>query len=179
MLTQPPPAALAVFFSGSACSRAPWRRKTSGASPASAVADQQAARADRDLVAEAVQVLPVDGQQHVEAIIQRGHRAAPMRSSAAASPPRICGPLVRTIRPYRPARAAASSSSVPAVITPAPPLPAMATEKLRDIGLPGGDVGDMELLLFEAASEPAGQPRLDLIQIKCALQKRPRIAANR
>ena len=52
------------------------------------------------------------------------------RSSAAASPPRICGPLVRTMRPYSPALAAASSNSVPAVITPLPPLPAIAIEML-------------------------------------------------
>ena len=50
------------------------------------------------------------------------------RSSAAASPPRICGPLERTIRPYQPAFAAASSSMLPAVITPAPPEPQTATE---------------------------------------------------
>ena len=53
-----------------------------------------------------------------------------MRHSAAASPPRICGPLDRTMSPYQPAFAAASSSMFPAVITPAPPLPVTATETL-------------------------------------------------
>jgi hypothetical protein len=55
---------------------------------------------------------------------------APSRTSAAASPPRIWGPLVRTMRPYKPAFAAALSSSVPAVITPLPPLPASAIDTL-------------------------------------------------
>ncbi len=53
-----------------------------------------------------------------------------MRISAAASPPRICGPLERTISPYQPACAAASRSRLPAVITPAPPEPHSATQTL-------------------------------------------------
>src|SRR5690606_7063338 len=52
------------------------------------------------------------------------------------SPPRICGPLVRTISPYRPARAAASSSIVPAVMTPLPPDPANAIERLAGADSP-------------------------------------------
>ncbi len=101
-----------------------------------AVADHQAVRAQRNLVGEAVHVLPVHRQQQVEAVVQCVDRlCVPMRSRAAASPPRICGPLVRTIRPYRPARAAASSSIVPAVITPLPPLPAMAID--NEVAEPG------------------------------------------
>ena len=55
------------------------------------------------------------------------------RTSAAASPPRICGPLVRTMIPYSPAFAAALRRSVPAVITPLPPLPASAIERLDSV----------------------------------------------
>jgi hypothetical protein len=94
MLTQPPPAALAVFLSGSACSRAPWRTKTSGASPASLSPISRLPGPMRDLVAEAVEVLPVDGQQHVEAVVQRGHRGvaqAQQRGGLAAADLRTAG----------------------------------------------------------------------------------------
>jgi hypothetical protein len=52
------------------------------------------------------------------------------RTKAAASPPRICGPTERVIRPYQPQRPAASSKRPAAVSEPAPPLPRMARQML-------------------------------------------------
>ena len=50
------------------------------------------------------------------------------RTSAAASPPRICGPTDRFISPYQPALPAASSRILPDVTAPAPPVPTIAKE---------------------------------------------------
>jgi hypothetical protein len=52
------------------------------------VADQQAARAERDLVGEAMEVQPVDGQQEVKAVVQRRQRlrAQPQQCRRLAAP---------------------------------------------------------------------------------------------
>ncbi len=128
MLVQLPGMALAIFFSGSATQRAPLLAKTSGAAPSSAspitmlVARSGISSAKRWTFCQSI----ASSRSNVSSSASIGRRAS--RSSAAASPPRICGPLVRTMSPYRPARAAASSSIAPAVMTPFPPLPAMATD---------------------------------------------------
>jgi len=49
---------------------------------------------------------------------------------AATSPPRIWGPLERTMCAYQPLSPAASNSALPTVITPAPPLPATVIDNL-------------------------------------------------
>ncbi len=59
------------------------------------------------------------------------------RITAAASPPLICGPAERLIKPYQPAFAATSSNRLPVVMTPEPPLPVSAMDKLwRYIKIP-------------------------------------------
>ncbi len=95
------------------------------------VADHDARRRQRDLVGEAVDVLPVDREQQVEAVVERCHGRS--RETHAAPPPRRrgsaarwCAPSCRTAPPSQRRRA----SSVPAVITPLPPLPASAIERL-------------------------------------------------
>ena len=156
MLTQLP-AALAIFFSGSATQRAPLARRTSGASPSSGSPTSRLpgpsgiSSAKRFTFCQSI----ASSRSKRSSSVSIG--VVPRRSSAAASPPRICGPLVRTIRPYRPARAAASSSRVPAVITPLPPLPASAIEScgagaagLRGCGK-GRSLTRVELLRFCAA----------------------------
>ena len=50
------------------------------------------------------------------------------RTSAAASPPRICGPTERFNSPCKPALPAASNRIDPAVIAPIPPEPTMAND---------------------------------------------------
>jgi hypothetical protein len=52
------------------------------------------------------------------------------RIIAADSPPRICGPADRVIKPWKPLSAAASSKMRPVVTAPLPPEPVTATEKL-------------------------------------------------
>jgi hypothetical protein len=128
MLTQQPGIALAIFFSGRARQFAPLAVKTSGAVPSSA-SPMTTLPARSGISSPKRLTLPqsiASSRSKWSSSASIGARAR--RSSAAASPPRICGPLVRTIRPYRPARAAASSSIVPAVMTPLPPLPASARE---------------------------------------------------
>ncbi len=130
MLVQLPGIALAIFFSGSDTKRAPPARNTAGGSPSSeSPTSSPEARigissAKRLMFCQSI----ASSRSKPSSSDSVWVRAS--RSSAAASPPRICGPLVRTIRPYRPALAAASSSRLPAVITPLPPLPAMAIERL-------------------------------------------------
>ena len=116
MLVQLPGIALAIFFSGSATQRAPLAAKTSGASPSSASPITRLVGAQRDLVGEAVDVLPVDRQQQVEAVVQRVHR---LRARGAAAPPprrrgsaaRWCAPSGRTGRRARRRRAASCRRS--------------------------------------------------------------------
>ncbi len=57
------------------------------------------------------------------------------RNSAAASPPRICGPSVRVDSPCQPAALAASSRKLPVVSAPAPPLPMIAIEMLGETSM--------------------------------------------
>ena len=139
MLIQLPACDLAVFFSGSVTRRAPVALKTSGTSPSSASPISRLSWVSGISSAKRLtfcqSIASSRSKLSSSDCIGRGDK----RSSAAASPPRICGPLVRTIRPYRPARAAASSNSVPAVITPLPPLPAMAIDRLPCA--PGGAGG--------------------------------------
>ena len=56
------------------------------------------------------------------------------RTSAAASPPRICGPTERVDSPCQPDLPAASSNMAPAVMAPLPPVPTMAkaTSEFRE-----------------------------------------------
>jgi len=131
MFVQLPGMPFESFFSGTASARAPLRRNTSGASPSSASPTTIASgrigisSAKRWMFCQSI----ASSRSKPSSSESVGVDAS--RMSAAASPPRICGPLVRTINPYSPAFAAASSRSVPAVITPLPPLPAIAIEMLR------------------------------------------------
>ena len=130
MLVQLPLISFAVFLSGSAIWRAPLCVNTSGVSPSSASpmttlsAVSGISSAKRLTFCQSM----ASSTSNASSSVSIGLR--PRRTSAAASPPRICGPLVRTMRPYQPAFAAAPTSSVPAVITPLPPLPARAIEML-------------------------------------------------
>ena len=128
MLIQLPGSALIIFFSGSAWLRAPLRVNTSGTSPPSASPMTRLPACSGISSAKRCTFCQSIASSRSKRSSSDSSGVLPSRSSAAASPPRICGPLVRTISPYKPAVAAASSSRVPAVITPLPPLPAMAME---------------------------------------------------
>ncbi|MBK9684218.1 MAG: hypothetical protein IPO59_13375 [Betaproteobacteria bacterium] len=123
---------LAVFFSARACSFAPLRRSALEGLRRRRCRRPAGWGAERNLVGEAVQVLPVDGQQQVEAVVQRGHRLRPQAQQRSGfrrrgSAGHWCAPSDRTGR-RAPRRRAARCRRV---ATPAPPLPAMATEKVR------------------------------------------------
>ena len=100
---------------------------------AARIADHQGVRSGLDFGAETVGVQPVDADQEVEPVgqsISTGSTAS--RSRAAASPPRICGPMVRVNSPCQPAAQAVSSRESPVVSAPAPPLPMIAIEMLGE-----------------------------------------------
>ena len=79
---------------------------------------------------EAVDVLPVVAQTQVVTLSARLLTGlADRRTSAAASPPRTCGPASLASSTVITGRAAASRSNVPAVMAPVPPLPANTTER--------------------------------------------------
>ena len=61
--------------------------------------------------------------------------SAAKRSNAAASPPRICGPMVRVNTPCQPTALAASNRKLPVVSAPVPPLPTMAMEMLGNAAM--------------------------------------------
>ena len=139
--------------SSAAASRAcaPVRRNTSGTSPPSASPITRLPACSGISSAKRCTFCQSIASSRSKRSSSDSTGAAPRRSSAAASPPRICGPLVRTIRPYRPACAAASSSSVPAVITPLPPLPAMAIDSPAAAG-PAPSRSGVVLSVFREAS---------------------------
>jgi hypothetical protein len=176
MLIQLPAMSLAIFLSGSATECAPECRNTCGTSPPSVsqMTMEPACRgissAKRFTFCQSI----ASSRSKLSSSDSTG--VVESRTSAAASPPRICGPLVRTIRPYSPAWAAASRSSVPAVMTPLPPLPAIAIERLWARGgwAPSRDARGLSWGLIEASKrvscamgcskQVAGLPDLDLDQ---------------
>jgi len=177
MLIQLPGSALAIFLSGSATALAPLRRNTSGTSPPSASPMSRLPACSGISSAKRWTFCQSTASSRSKRSSSDSTGVADSRNRAAASPPRICGPLVRTIRPYRPACAAASSSSVPAVMTPLPPLPAIAIESPASAGCDGGRSLRSRAWLSGNASTPvscshevgcskqsAGPPDLDVDQ---------------
>ena len=128
MFGQLPGIAFASCFNGRFTQRAPRARYASGGAPWSGSATIRLASSSGISSAKRwmfCQSIAISASKRSP---RQSIGCGAKRSSAAASPPRICGPLDRTISPYQPARAAASSSMLPAVITPAPPEPQIASE---------------------------------------------------
>ncbi len=99
MLTQLPGMALAIFFSGSTCAFAPPARKTGGISPPSLSPMARLPACSGISSAKRFTFCQSTASSRSKWSPRLCSGCGPSRTSAAASPPRICGPLVRTIRP--------------------------------------------------------------------------------
>jgi len=97
MFGRPSGTDFASFLSAAAARRAPAQQEHLGRFALVGIADHEAAVVERDLRAEALDVLPVHRGEHVNRVLHAFDGWQAMRSSAAASPPRICGPEERVM----------------------------------------------------------------------------------
>jgi len=128
MFGRPIGMSLASAFIGTSMTSNPSSRTTAGVAPASGSAMMRLSGRSGISSAKRSAFCQSSASQRSKLSFMHSMGRGPSRISAAASPPRICGPKERRMMPKQPFLPARLNNNSPAVIEPAPPDPVTAMD---------------------------------------------------